>query len=300
MKGILLAGGANTRLYPITKSISKQLLPVYDKPMVYYPLSVLMLAGIRDVLIITTPHDQPLFKKLLGNGTQLGLTLTYATQPSPEGIAQAFIIGEQFIGKSAVSLILGDNIFYGYGLSEKLEAASKLQQGALIFGSYVKHPERYGVMAFDKKQNLIDIIEKPQQAPSHYAVAGLYFYDHSVVKKAKQLQPSARGELEITDLNKCYLAEKKLQYQFLGRGTAWLDTGTPAALLAATNFIATIEHRQGLKIACIEEIAFRKGYITADQCLQLAKPLQKTSYGQYLLRRVHEAKLTELALLGLK
>lgn len=284
MKGIILAGGSGTRLYPITKSVSKQLLPVYDKPMVYYPLSVLMLAGIREILLITTPHDKPLFEELFGDGSQLGLAMTYAIQPSPAGIAQAFLIGEQFIDKAPVSLILGDNIFFGYGLSEKLEKANQLQAGAQVFGYHVEDPERYGVVAFDQEKKVTAIVEKPQQAPSHYAVTGLYFYDNSVVAKAKRLKPSARGELEITDLNKLYLEEKKLKVTLLGRGIAWLDTGKPEALLQASDFIAAIEHRQGLKVACIEEIAFRKGYITAEQLAKLAEPLKKAAYGKYLLR----------------
>ena len=284
MKGIILAGGSGTRLYPITKSVSKQLLPVYNKPMVYYPLSVLMLAGIREILLITTPHDKPLFEELFGDGSQLGLTITYAIQPSPAGIAQAFLIGEQFIGKAPVSLILGDNIFFGYGFSEQLEKANQLQEGAQVFGYHVDDPERYGVMAFDQEKKVTALIEKPQQAPSHYAVTGLYFYDNSVVAKTKRLKPSARGELEITDLNKLYLEEKKLKVTLLGRGIAWLDTGEPEALLQASDFIAAIEHRQGLKIACIEEIAFRKGYISAEQLVKLADPLKKAAYGKYLLR----------------
>ncbi|MCG8339758.1 MAG: glucose-1-phosphate thymidylyltransferase RfbA [Cytophagales bacterium] len=284
MKGIILAGGSGTRLYPITKSVSKQLLPVYDKPMVYYPLSVLMLAGIREILLITTPHDKPLFEELFGDGSQLGLAITYAIQPSPAGIAQAFLIGEQFIGKTSVSLILGDNIFFGYGFSEKLTKASQLQTGAQVFGYHVDDPERYGVVVFDKEKKVTALVEKPRQPPSHYAVTGLYFYDNSVVAKAKRLKPSARGELEITDLNKLYLEEKKLKVTLLGRGIAWLDTGEPKSLLQAADFIAAIEHRQGLKVACIEEIAFRKGYINTEQLIKLANPLQKATYGKYLLR----------------
>jgi len=290
MKGIILAGGSGTRLYPITKAVSKHLLPVYDKPMIYYSLSVLMLAGIREILIITTPSDQAFFEKLFGDGSQLGLAISYAVQPAPQGIAQAFLIGESFIGEDPVSLSLGDNIFYGYSLSNKLEEASTLQRGALVLGYYVEHPEHYGVIAFDKHKQIVDIIEKPLLPPSHYAVTGLYFYDNSVVEKAKKLQPSARGELEITDLNKLYLQEQNLQVTLLGRGIAWLDTGQPEALRQASDFISVIEARQGLKVACIEEVAFRKGYITTEQLLKLATPLQKSAYGQYLLQLVREEK----------
>ena len=290
MKGIILAGGSGTRLYPITKAVSKHLLPVYDKPMIYYSLSVLMLAGIREILIITTPSDQAFFEKLFGDGSQLGLAISYAVQPAPQGIAQAFLIGESFIGEDPVSLSLGDNIFYGHSLSNKLEEASTLQRGALVLGYYVEHPEHYGVIAFDKHKQIVDIIEKPLLPPSHYAVTGLYFYDNSVVEKAKKLQPSARGELEITDLNKLYLQEQNLQVTLLGRGIAWLDTGQPEALRQASDFISVIEARQGLKVACIEEVAFRKGYITTEQLLKLATPLQKSAYGQYLLQLVREEK----------
>jgi len=283
MKGIILAGGSGTRLYPITKSLSKQLIPVYDKPMVYYPLSVLMLAGIKDILIISTPQDLPNFKNLLEDGSQWGINLSYAEQPSPDGLAQAFIIGEEFIGNDSVSLILGDNIFYGYGLSGLLQEAANIKSGARVFGYWVSDPERYGVAEFDKDNNVLSLEEKPEKPKSNYAVTGLYFYDNSVVEKAKGLKPSPRGELEITDLNKLFLEEKNLQVSLLGRGMAWLDTGTHDSMLDASNFIATIENRQGLKVACIEEIAYSKGYINKDQLLKLAEPLKKNNYGQYLI-----------------
>ena len=282
MKGIILAGGSGTRLYPITKSISKQIIPVYDKPMIYYPLSVLMLAGIREVLIISTPQDVPVYEDLLGDGSQLGIHLEYAVQPSPDGLAQAFIIGEEFIGNDQVCLILGDNIFYGYNFSQILADAGSLDDGALVFGYYVNDPERYGVVDFDEQGNVLSIEEKPDEPKSNYAVTGLYFYSNDVVQKAKSLKPSPRGELEITDLNRLYLEEKRLKVQLLGRGFAWLDTGTHESLLQASNFIATIEQRQGLKVSCLEEIAFKKGYITKDQLLKLAEPLMKNQYGQYL------------------
>lgn len=283
MKGIILAGGAGTRLYPITRSISKQIIPVYDKPMIYYPLSVLMLAGIREILIISTPTDIHLYENLFGDGTQLGLKLSYKIQPSPDGLAQAFIIGEEFIGDDSVCLILGDNIFYGYNFRSILEKAAGLEDGAIVFGYYVNDPERYGVVEFDEKGQVISIEEKPEKPKSNYAVTGLYFYSNDVVKKAKELKPSKRGELEITDLNRLYLEEGRLNVQLLGRGFAWLDTGTFESLLQASNYIATIEQRQGLKVSCIEEIAFKKGFIDKGQLLKLAEPLRKNQYGQYLI-----------------
>jgi glucose-1-phosphate thymidylyltransferase len=288
MKGIILAGGSGTRLYPSTIPISKQLLPVFDKPMIYYPLSTLMLAGIREILIITTPHDQNAFQTLLGTGKQLGLNLSYAVQPAPNGLAEAFIIGESFIGNDSCCLILGDNIFYGYGFSGKLMEAQKLLSGAVIFGYYVKDPERYGVAEIDPANNVLSLEEKPSHPKSNYAVTGLYFYDNDVIKVAKSIKPSKRGELEITDVNKAYLNEGKLKLEVMGRGMAWLDTGTHDSLLEASNFIATIEHRQGLKVACLEEIAFRKGYISAEDVLKLAKPMSKNLYGQYLIDIVNK------------
>ncbi|MCW3786486.1 glucose-1-phosphate thymidylyltransferase RfbA [Plebeiibacterium sediminum] len=283
-KGIILAGGSGTRLYPITQSISKQIIPVYNKPMIYYPLSVLMLAGIKEILIISTPQDLPLYKNLFGDGNQLGLTLSYAEQPSPDGLAQAFIIGEEFIGDDNVCLILGDNIFFGYDFSKLLSQTVKENTGATVFGYYVTDPERYGVAEFDANNNVISIEEKPENPKSNYAVTGLYFYNNSVVQKAKSLKPSPRGELEITDLNKIFLEEGDLKVNLMGRGMAWLDTGTHDSMLEASNFIATIEHRQGLMVACLEEIAFNKGYINKDQLLKLAEPLAKNEYGAYLKR----------------
>ncbi|HQB27878.1 MAG TPA: glucose-1-phosphate thymidylyltransferase RfbA [Paludibacter sp.] len=288
MKGIILAGGAGTRLYPITKSISKQIIPVYDKPMIYYPLSVLLLSGIREILIISTPQDIHLYENLLGDGKELGIKLQYAIQPSPDGLAQAFIIGEEFIGNDAVCMILGDNIFYGFDFSKILREAAQLQDGAIVFGYYVSDPERYGVAEFDAKGKVISLEEKPAKPKSNYAVTGLYFYGNDVIEKAKSLKPSKRGELEITDLNRLYLEEDRLSVKLMGRGMAWLDTGTHDSLLDASNFIATIESRQGLKVACIEEIAFRNGYIDKKQLLKLAEPLKKNHYGEYLIKIADE------------
>jgi len=288
MKGIILAGGSGTRLYPITQAISKQMLPVYDKPMIYYPLSVLMLAGIRDILVISTPRDLPGFRDLLGDGSSLGIKFSYTEQPSPDGLAQAFILGEEFVGDESVCMILGDNIFYGHGFGNTLLEASELNIGACVFGYYVTDPERYGVVEFDKNRKVVSIEEKPLKPRSNYAVTGLYFYDNTVVEKAKSLKPSARGELEITDLNRLYLNESTLEVRLLGRGMAWLDTGTYESLLQAANFIATLEQRQGLKASCIEEIAFKRGYITKDQLIELAKPVEKSQYGKYLLKIASE------------
>lgn len=284
MKGIILAGGSGTRLYPVTKSISKQIIPVYDKPMIYYPLSVLMLAGIKEILIISTPQDIHLYENLLGDGSDLGISLVYAIQPSPDGLAQAFIIGEQFIGKDNVCMILGDNIFYGFDFSRTLREAAQLEDGAIVFGYYVNDPERYGVAEFDNSGKVLSLEEKPAEPKSNYAVTGLYYYSNDVVEKAKGLKPSKRGELEITDLNRLYLEEGRLSLKIMGRGMAWLDTGTHDSLLEASNFIATIENRQGLKVACIEEIAYRNGYINKEQLLELAEPLKKNHYGQYLIK----------------
>jgi glucose-1-phosphate thymidylyltransferase len=283
MKGIILAGGSGTRLHPLTKVISKQLLPIYDKPMVYYPISSLMLAGITEILIISTPDDLPHFKKMFGDGSHLGLKLEYAEQPSPDGLAQAFIIGEEFIGDDSVALILGDNIFHGHGLSGQLKGASALKEGAKVFGYYVKDPERYGVVEFDQNGKAITLEEKPETPKSNYAVVGLYFYDNTVVEKAKNLKPSPRGELEITDLNRLYLEEEKLDVELMGRGMVWLDTGTHESLYEASSYIETIENRQGLKVACLEEIAYHKGWISKEQLQTLGKQMEKNQYGQYLL-----------------
>ncbi len=289
MKGIVLAGGSGTRLYPITKGTSKQLLSVFDKPMVYYPISVLMLAGIREILIISTPDDLPNFKKLLGDGAEIGVSFSYAEQPSPDGLAQAFIIGEEFIGQDSVCLVLGDNIFYGHGFSELLKKSLKNveeEEKATIFGYYVNDPDRYGVAEFDKEGMVISIEEKPKDPKSNFAVVGLYFYPNSVIQVAKIIKPSPRGELEITSVNQVYLENKDLMVEILGRGFAWLDTGTHESMLEASNFIHTIEKRQGLKVACLEEIAFELGYIDENQLLALAEPLRKNEYGQYLIKKV--------------
>jgi glucose-1-phosphate thymidylyltransferase len=282
-KGIILAGGSGTRLHPLTQVVSKQLMPVYDKPMIYYPLTVLMLSGIKDILIITTPHDSLQFQNLLGDGSQWGLNIQYTIQPNPEGLAQAFILGYRFVGNDSVTLILGDNIYYGEGLSDRLQCVAKQESGATVFGYYVTDPERYGVVDFDPSGKALSLEEKPEKAKSNYAVTGLYFYDNDVLDIARDIKPSPRGELEITDVNKVYLQQGNLEVEILKRGTAWLDTGTHAALLDAANYIRIIEERQGLKIASPEEVAWHMGYITTDQLLELAAPLQKSGYGQYLI-----------------
>lgn len=284
MKGIVLAGGSGTRLYPVTKAVSKQLLPLYDKPMIYYPISVLMLAGITEILIISTPHDLPHYKKLLGDGSDFGVSFLYAEQKEPNGLAEAFIVGEEFIGNDNVALVLGDNVFYGHRLTEILEQASKIEKGAIIFGYYTKNPEDFGVVEFDDDGNVISIEEKPKHPKSNYIVPGLYFYDNDVVEIAKNVKPSDRGELEITSINQAYLDKKQLKVKLLGRGMAWLDTGTHIGLLEANNFIETVQKRQGLYIACLEEIAFNKGYITRDKLVELGNSLIKTEYGKYLLK----------------
>lgn len=290
MKGIILAGGSGTRLYPITKSISKQLLPVYDKPMIYYPLSTLMLSGIREILIITNPEYIELYKQLLNDGSHLGLKIEYKIQEKPRGLADAFIVGEEFIGKDKVCLILGDNIFHGQGFSQILKRASSLKEGAVIFGYYVKDPRSYGVVEFDDNNNVVSLEEKPEKPKSNYAIPGLYYYDNSVVEKAKSLKPSARGELEITDLNREYLKENKLKVELFGRGFAWLDTGTCQSLLEASNYVETIQKRQGFYISCVEEIAYRMGYINKEQLIKLGKEMEKIEYGKYLLEIANEDK----------
>ena len=291
-KGIILAGGSGTRLHPLTKAVSKQLMPIYDKPMIYYPLTTLMLSGIRDVLVITTPHEQVLFKQLLGDGSQWSMNISYAIQPSPDGLAQAFIIGEEFIGGEACALVLGDNIFYGHGLQGLLEESAQRTTGATVFGYYVKNPQAYGVAEFDATGRVIGLEEKPEKPRSNYAVAGLYYYDKDVVAMARSLKPSKRGELEITDLNRLYLERGDLHLEKFGRGVAWLDTGTHDQLLQAAHFVQTIQQRQGLQIACPEEVSFRKGWIDPEQLLKLAEPLKKTAYGQYLVDIAHEGPST--------
>ena len=291
MRGIILAGGSGTRLYPLTRVMSKQLLPVYDKPMIYYPLSTLMLAGIRDILVINTPHEQSMFERLLGDGSQWGVSIRYAVQPSPDGLAQAFVIGREFVGGESSCLILGDNIFYGHGLTESMQRAVERDRGATVFGYWVRDPERYGVAEFDRDDRVIGLEEKPAKPKSHWAVTGLYFYDARVCDYAAALKPSARGELEITDLNRCYLDDGSLMLERLGRGYAWLDTGTHESLVEASNYIETIENRQGLKVCCPEEIAYQQGWIDAEQVQRLARPLAKNGYGRYLLQLIEQGSV---------